>query len=444
MVEPPNVLRDVTTRDVTAQQETTVVLVGNNEEADATGNLGFNRDRGQPFTTGTNSHGYRLTKVQIASDTTLATVGNYSVSIASAGGSGPGSTLTGGGLNEPAGLTTGIGNDFTAPGDGIDLDPNTTYYIFIDLSAQNSNVFWKSTASNDENANPAAGWSVGNASYSRMVGSTTTTWTQLGSNKMKIKVFGYAKVEPAVTSAQINGASLALNFDRDLDATSVPAAGRFSIEVSNGPPKSATGITVSGRQVRLTVPAVNSGQLVTVSYSKPGSNPLKGTNGVAVAAFSDQRVTNNTPAPPPKSPDSPQDTGPTTVRGPITIQENGKTIEIRAASADRDTLYSYFYDSCSLRRSLSNAEVLHDYSQYTEIDLPGGGTKRVMTQARNGWKWVWTQDPATGAVTGTRPQTVTECANHGMYQRRAFCENYTDGQLAEGTKENICPTYRTW
>ncbi len=430
VVDPPRVLRDVTTRDVTGQQETSVVLVGNNEEADATGNLGFNRDRGQPFTTGNNSQGYRLTKVQIASDTTLATVGNYSVSIASAGSSGPGSTLTGGGLNEPAGLTTGIDNDFTAPGNGIDLDANTTYYIFIDLSAQNSNVFWKSTASNDENANPAAGWSVGNASYSRMVGSTTTTWTQLGSNKMKIKVFGYAKVVPALTSAEINGASLALNFDRDLDTTSVPAAGRFTI-AAVGNTHTATGITVSTRQVRLTVPAVKAGQFVTVSYSKPGSNPLKGTNGVDVAAFSGQVVDNKTPAPPPKSPDSPQDTTRTTVRAPITYTEDGETREVTVFSADRDTLYSYFVSECTHQRSVPSA--LRDYSWFN-----ADGHRMA---ARNGWKWVEVQN-ANGEVTHTRPMTISECASLKMYHRQAFCAQYADDQGPN--EQKICPTNRTW
>ncbi len=124
-----------------------------------------------------------------------------------------------------------------------------------------------------------------------------------------------------------------------------------------------------------------------------------------------------------------------------------EVVENRAASADRETLYDYFYDSCSTRRSLSNAEVAHDYSQYTEIEIgtpPNTSTKRVMTQARNGWKWVWTQDPTTGAVTGTRPQTLDECASRAMYHRQAFCRNLTDGQLPEGAKESTCPTDRTW
>ncbi|MCY4576751.1 MAG: hypothetical protein OXC55_09205, partial [Chloroflexi bacterium] len=78
-------------------------------------------------------------------------------------------------------------------------------------------------------------------------------------------------------------------------------------------------------------------------------------------------------------------------RAPITVtytnaNDEEETVEVRAASADRDTLYSYFYDSCQSRKNLSASAVAHDYSHYTVIDLPGGGTKRVMIQAANGWK----------------------------------------------------------
>ncbi|MCY4575724.1 MAG: hypothetical protein OXC55_03860 [Chloroflexi bacterium] len=120
-----------------------------------------------------------------------------------------------------------------------------------------------------------------------------------------------------------------------------------------------------------------------------------------------------------------------------------ETVENRAASADCETLYDYFYDSCQSRKNLSASAVAHDYSQHTVIDLPGGGTKRVMTQAANGWKWVWVLD-ANGAVIDTTAQTVAECASSALYHRQAFCRNLTDGQLPEGAKESTCPTDRTW
>ena len=149
----------------------------------------------------------------------------------------------------------------------------------------------------------------------------TGGWTALNNNNLKIVTNGYAKAAPALTSATIDGAALALNFDKDLDTTSVPAASRFMI-AAVGSSYAATGITVSTRQVRLTVPdVVLAGQFVTVSYSKPGSNPLKGSNGAEVAAFSGKVVTNNTKpkSPPPDTPGTGQP------RAPIIYTEDGVT-----------------------------------------------------------------------------------------------------------------------
>ena len=128
------------------------------------------------------------------------------------------------------------------------------------------------------------------------------------------------------------------------------------------------------------------------------------------------------------------------MRAPITVTEGGETLEITALSADRDTLWDYFYDSCQSQRSVTT---LRDYTHYTVIDLPGGGTRELMTQARNGWKWVWVQN-AKGEVTGTRPETVTECANHGMYLRQATCANEDWRDRNPHALDSICPTNRTW
>ncbi len=78
---PPGVLEDTSDAPERLQRQvrgnsdvgikqTSKTLVGNNEKSDA-GTLGFNRDRGQPFTTGSNTHGYKLTSVQIASNVTV-------------------------------------------------------------------------------------------------------------------------------------------------------------------------------------------------------------------------------------------------------------------------------------------------------------------------------------------------------------------------------------
>ena len=419
VVDPPNVLRDVV-----GAQETPVKLVGNSSEGNE-GALSFDRDRRQEFTTGSNAAGYKLTSVQIAVNTVGAPdTTEYGMGIVQAGTSTVVGTLT-----NPSSWVAGIGNSFTG---SVDLEPNTSYDIILNLSNENGVLKLKSTLNDGEDSDSATGWSIGNLSYYR-AWSSSGAWTQLVNSggqgfSMKMVINGYAKVVPALTSATIDGASLALNFDRDLDTTSVPAASRFTI-LAVGSSHPATGITVGTRQVRLTVPAVKAGQFVTVSYSKPSSNPLKGSNGVDVAAFSGQVVTNNTLAPPPDTPGTNPGTG--LPRAPITYTEDGVTREVTVFSADSDTLYSYFVSECTHQRSVPST--LRDYSWFNADGL--------RMAARNGWKWVEVQN-ANGDVTHTRPMTVSECASLKLYQRQAFCAQYADDQGPN--EQKICPTNRTW
>ena len=259
------------------------------------------------------------------------------------------------------------------------------------------------------------------------------------SDSIKIEVVGYVK-PPSLVSAEVNGTSLVLTYDNGLDSASRTAARQFGIKFGGGGAlQRATAISISGRQVTLTVAEVRAGQVVTVSYIKPTNNPLKGANGAEVDAFSNKAVTVNTGPAYGRLPESGK------VRDAVYVTYTNsdgeeETVENRAASADRETLWDYFYDSCQSQRS---GTTVHDYTQKTVIDLPGGGTREVTTQARNGWKWVWVQN-ANGAVTGTRAQTLTECANHGMYLRQQNCANADwlarNPHLLEGT----CPANRTW
>ena len=245
-----------------------------------------------------------------------------------------------------------------------------------------------------------------------------------------------------MVSAEVNGTSLVLTFDNDLDTTSRTAARQFGIKFGARALQRATAISISRRQITLTVPEVRAGQVETVSYTVPTSNPLKGSNGAEIGAFSDQAVKVNTGPAYGSLPESGK------VRDAVYVTYTNadgeeETVENRAASADRETLWDYFYDSCQGQRSVTT---VHDYSQYTEIEIgtpPNTSTKRVMTQARNVWKWVWVQD-ANGAVTGTRAQTLTECTNHGMYLRQQNCANKDWRDLNPHLHEGTCPGDRTW
>ncbi len=415
---PPQVQRDeVQGRGVTITQ-TAGTLVSNTGQG-GTGNIAMGIDTAQPFTTGSNAAGYTLTRIDMNMRATSGQP-SYSVYIAEDSSGLPGSSL--GTLKKPTTLQNSFSTkDFSASGDGIDLDATSTYWVVIDVHTTSNTSHVKGTGSDAEDSGAASGWEIGNNRSVR--GHLQSTWGSGSDTTVAmIKVVGYANSnEPAVlTSGEINGATLVLTFDSKLDTTSVPAAGRFTIE-AGGSSHAATGISISGRQVRLTVPAVKASQFVTVSYRRAGGNPLKGSNGKAVATFSKQAVTNNTQSPP----------GVPQPRAPITYTEDGETREVGVFSADRDTLYSYFVSECTHQRSVPSA--LRDYSWFN------ADGHRMM--ARNGWRWVEVQN-ANGDVTHTRPMTISECASLKMYHRQAFCAQYADDQGPN--EQKICPTNRNW
>ena len=119
----------------------------------------------QSFTTGSSRSGYTLTSVNL--DLILAGAGSladpaYSVTIRSADASGnnPGTSL--GTLTKPASLVSNT-NVFTAPGDGITLAANTTYFVLIEPTTVDSRrtVIGQTTINGTEDRGGAAGWSIG-------------------------------------------------------------------------------------------------------------------------------------------------------------------------------------------------------------------------------------------------------------------------------------------
>ena len=102
---------------------------------------------------------------------------------------------------------------------------------------------------------------------------------------------------PSFSGATVNGATLVVTFDEELDAASAPAGSAFA--VSGG--RAGTGTAaLSGARATVTLgAAVAHGQTVTVSYTNPGAgnSPLTDGSGNEVASFSGRPVTNNTPNP---------------------------------------------------------------------------------------------------------------------------------------------------
>ena len=104
---------------------------------------------------------------------------------------------------------------------------------------------------------------------------------------------------PSLSSAAVDGTTLALTFDKTLDSANTPDESAFAVTVQ-GDSRGVDAVTVSGSVVTLTlVTAVFSSDAVTVHYTAPTNEPaarLQDPAGNAAASFSAQNVSNNTQA----------------------------------------------------------------------------------------------------------------------------------------------------
>ena len=134
---------------------------------------------------------------------------------------------------------------------------------------------------------------------------------------------------PELSTATVDGATLTLTYDEDLDENSEPSSDAFSV-TAGGTGRAVDGVSVSGSSVILTLgSAVTSEDTVTVSYTVPtdaAAARIRDLAGNATASFSDQDVENNTP---PRA-NTPA-TGAPTITGTAQV---GKTLTASATDID--------------------------------------------------------------------------------------------------------------
>ena len=104
-----------------------------------------------------------------------------------------------------------------------------------------------------------------------------------------------APISPVYSGSVIQNASptlLEMSYNMTL-ANIVPATTAFSVTV-NSTARTITAVAISGNKVLLTLASpVKSGEVVTVAYTKPTTNPLQTSLGGVAANFGAQPVTNN-------------------------------------------------------------------------------------------------------------------------------------------------------
>lgn len=104
------------------------------------------------------------------------------------------------------------------------------------------------------------------------------------------------KAYPVFVSAAIQSATpavLEMTYSLTLAADKVPAASAFTVTVATVA-RAVSTVAISDKKVLLTLASpVLKGEVVTVAYTKPETNPLQTSDGLQAASLTAQTVTNN-------------------------------------------------------------------------------------------------------------------------------------------------------
>jgi uncharacterized repeat protein (TIGR02059 family) len=130
------------------------------------------------------------------------------------------------------------------------------------------------------------------------VGTASLTSNQNGVWQVGARIYGGNISGLDYVGASIENASpsvLGITYSSTL-ANIVPSASSFSVNV-NSLTRSVNSVAVSGTKVMLTLasPVIN-GDIVTVAYTKPATNPIQTAAGAQAATMTAQTVTNNVAA----------------------------------------------------------------------------------------------------------------------------------------------------
>ena len=253
----------------------------------------INRIFSQGFTTGGSANGYTLTLVDIAteqlsdSERETVTVNIESETRDSTNRRVPDGVSLGALAIDRYDSTSGL-TRFAVPS-GIDLDPNTNYWVVWRSSATGSSLSkYFVTNSDDNDSDTLAGWNIYATGF-------VDDTHQLQLHSLKLDLHGYGRgsltAPPHVVTSSVVDKALALNFSWDLHPDWVPKPSQFTVKVA-GRAVAVADVALSGKTVALTLAeAAGAGQAVTVSYTMAGV-PIRTSIGDALG-FTDKRITNN-------------------------------------------------------------------------------------------------------------------------------------------------------
>ncbi len=178
------------------------VLVSNLGQSSGLGLL-FGPNVAQGFETGDNAAGYDLESIEVDFSLPPASATNRSrltVTLWSATAETPDSSVAT--LTNPSNLSDLSGDRvkaFSAPTTGTVLSANTMYFVHLSYSGSGTTGIDRTGSANDD-ADPATGWSINDFYVSRPRG-TSDAWSTAAGTKLKIRVNGTARTEPATNTA---------------------------------------------------------------------------------------------------------------------------------------------------------------------------------------------------------------------------------------------------
>ena len=334
----------------------------------------------QPFRTGDNSGGYTLHSVLLrlwffeSTTTLMAEVRT------NAADDTPSSTAVATLTAEdplPDGSTTSVNVEFTAPS-GTMLDPDTTYHLVFSQTGE-STVNWVTAPLGSLEAGTASGWSFPLGWRETNIGGGSWSPTSSARGAARIRVRGTAIGAPMLDTAVVNGDVLVLTYDEALDEGSVPAASAFTL---GGTVASVNTVAISGMRVTLSLSAaVTSTDVVAVSYTAPGTNPLQDVAGDDAANLSVHSVTNNTPAEPTQTElDTAREETLTT-----TLAGTGRLVAVSAVDA-LSTRFQQRVAGTGRRQSLTLA------GKAVDLDGLRANGERQLAEALRDWRNVTPED----------------------------------------------------
>ena len=176
------------------------------------------------FTTGTNPYGYHLTSVQLRLRKFESVSPTPQVSIQADSGGSPSETALYN-FNTATALTDSYQLITFTTTDEINLQPNTTYWLY--LNATGGTVLIQQTTSDDEDTESQADWRIGD---DRLLRADGGAWTTTSNNtNLRMKILGHGASEPSAETTEQITESVSEPSDGDVTA-GINTTGRLAVD----------------------------------------------------------------------------------------------------------------------------------------------------------------------------------------------------------------------